>query len=165
MTAPDYAEPPEAWRVWSVVRHDGRLRLRSIVYDIVWPPGEPLVAECFRHVETPFDRLLGRTRHAAPSARCQCGIYGATLTRLDPYLREAPGADSVARVFGVVALWGTAVECERGWRASHAYPLRLFVPRSSIRTGEPPADEIAVRLSDYGVPVEATPSVDGRAAG
>lgn len=122
------------------------------------------MAECFRHVETPFDPPARESAPRGAERSLQCGIYGATLARLDPYLRKAPGAGSVARVFGVVALWGTAVECERGWRASHAYPLRTFVPRSS-RTGEPPADEIAVRLSDYGVPVEATPSVDGRAAG
>lgn len=157
--APDYAEPFEAWRVWSVVRHDGRLRLRSVVYDTVWPLGEPLVAECLRHVATRFDRLLGRTRHLAPGARCECGIYGARLASLEPYLRQEPDAEAVARVFGVVALWGTVIECERGWRSSRAYPLRLFVPLSTGRSGEPPAEEIAARLSDYGVPVEAVPSV------
>jgi len=52
------------------------------------------------------------------------------------------------------------VECERGWRASHAYPARLylllggdrhlsFLPRRGAD-----AERLALALRAYGVPVE-----------
>lgn len=157
--APDYAEPFEAWRVGASSGTTAASGCGALSTTPSGCRGEPLVAECLRHVATRFDRLLGRTRHPAPGARCECGIYGTRLASLEPYLRQEPDAEAVARVFGVVALWGTVIECERGWRSSRAYPLRLFVPLSTGRSGEPPAEEIAARLSDYGVPVEAVPSV------
>jgi hypothetical protein len=40
---------------------------------------------------------------------------------------------TVCRVLGTVALWGRVVELEHGWRASHAYPLRLFVDDGEVR--------------------------------
>jgi hypothetical protein len=36
--------------------------------------------------------------------------------------------NTVGAVIGQVLLWGCVVESEHGWRASHAYPARLFVP-------------------------------------
>jgi hypothetical protein len=72
--------------------------------------------------------------------------------------------DVVHRVIGTVSLWGTVVEGERGWRASHAYPRRIYVPVPSRRAwlnpvgglrrpALPPA-EIAYALAEYGVTVE-----------
>jgi len=59
-----------------------------------------------------------------------------------------------------VSLWGEVVECEWGWRASHAYPERLFVP-------QPPRDAalaewIAKSLEGYGVPVEIVEATSSR---
>lgn len=70
-------------------------------------------------------------------------------------LRAAIGA-----VIGQVSLWGSVVECERGWRASHAYPACLYVPlgqhgRLSVLSGRAAdAERLALSLRAYRVPVE-----------
>jgi hypothetical protein len=48
------------------------------------------------------------------------------------------------------------VECRRGWRGSHAYPKRIYVPvtRAPYWLREERADEVALGLTDYDVPVE-----------
>ena len=54
---------------------------------------------------------------------------------------------------GRVSLWGLVVECERGWRASHAYPERILLP---VRPGAGAAEELdalTAALSVYGMPV------------
>jgi hypothetical protein len=59
------------------------------------------------------------------------------------------------RVIGRVSLWGSVVECEGGWRASHAYPERLWVPALHDEheiAGD--ARKIACELTAYGVPIE-----------
>jgi hypothetical protein len=79
-----------------------------------------------------------------PGLECNCGFHAAR----DPvdalsYLRGREEAGTVCRVLGEVALWGHVVETEAGWRASHAYPARLYV-----------ADHVvADALSVYGVTV------------
>jgi hypothetical protein len=42
--APDYIEPIVGWRTWLVVQEGERLRLRSVVYDVLWSPRRELVA-------------------------------------------------------------------------------------------------------------------------
>ena len=149
--APDYAEPFEVWRVWRVVRHAGAYWLGSIVQETIWPVREAFVAECLRG-----RRLLTRlrsSRHLAPEAGCECGIYGTSLEGVAPYLADAP-CRGIARVVGRVALWGWVVECERGFRAACAYPLKLYVP---VDAGEPwcvDLEDVAFGLSRYGVPIE-----------
>ena len=155
--APDYAAPIVAWRVWVVVPDgdDGIPRLRSVVQKTVWPAGDALVAECCQR--RVLAKLLRRPGHdAVPLAACQCGIYATELPELEPLLAEAPW-ETGARVLGEVHLWGDVIECERGWRASRAYPARLYVP---VRDGRRPRltqEEIALGLSDYRVPVELLP--------
>lgn len=158
--APDFAEPFTAWRVWRVIRSAGVYWLGSVVQDTRWPPGAPLRAECL------VRRIFGRRRrigHEAPHMKCECGIYGTSLEGVSPYLADAP-CRGVARVVGRVALWGTVVECDRGYRASEAYPLELYVP---VDAGEPwLADwrEIAFGLARYGVPIEPldSPAADAQ---
>lgn len=72
-----------------------------------------------------------------------------------PYLDSAyPGRGHVDRVLGQVRLWGTVIQCERGWRGEHAYPNRLFVPlREGDARSRRLSEEIAAGLRDYGVPV------------
>jgi hypothetical protein len=149
--APDYVEPFEAWRVWRVVRREDEFALGSIVQRTVWPAGEALAAECLRR--RPLRRLRRRRPHEAPEARCDCGIYAARLECVSEYIADAP-CRGIARVLGRVALWGTVVECERGFRASHAYPARIYVP---VDAGDPwriSWEEVALGLWRYGVPIE-----------
>lgn len=149
VVAPDFVEPVEAWRVWSVVRGRDGYRLASVFAPVTWPVGAPLDAECLRRPSL-FGRLRRITAHPAPESRCECGIYGTELRSLAEYLLALSGRAGVGRVVGQVALWGDVVECERGVRAAQAYPRALFVPMN----GTVDAWQIARGLTDYGVPVE-----------
>jgi hypothetical protein len=149
--APDFAEAFCAWRVWRVVPGDEGFVLRSVVQATYWPRQEALVAECLR----PRMWLRRRRPHAVADIRCVCGVYAARFRDLGPYLIDDALFGS-RRVVGEVALWGAVIECERGFRASHAYPRRIFVPTDADgRRGH--VDEIAASLCEYGVPVELLP--------
>lgn len=150
--APDVAGTIDAWRVWRIVARDGGYVLGSVIKPTLWLPRQPLCAECLRP-RSPLARLRRTERHGAPEALCECGVYGAGLEQLHQYLNENWMEPPVARVVGEVALWGTVVECDRGFRASHAYPLRIFVP-SDARYSHDRADDVVEGLAGYGVPVE-----------
>jgi hypothetical protein len=78
-------------------------------------------------------------------------VYGARIEQAAAYLwhpRIAPRRAHL-HVLGRVRLWGDVVECERGYRASHAYPAELLVPAAPGAR----ADELAANLTRYGVPV------------
>lgn len=150
---PDYVEAVTAWRVWRVVLRNGGYRLASVVHSTVWPSDEALSAVCAR--QTLLPRFLRRSRrpHEVPDAGCECGIYGTDLERLGPYVVDEPFGGSAGRAIGRVSLWGTVVECERGFRASHAFPQHVYVPLD----GSSRPDESRRLLADlraYGVPVE-----------
>jgi hypothetical protein len=152
--APDYIEPFEAWRVWKVVRYDCEYRLCSVVRRTVWPVGQALAAECLR-ARGLIARLRRTGAHHAPDVGCECGIYGARLDVAGEYLAEEPA--SVACVIGRVALWGTVVECQYGFRASRAYPTRIYLPVDAGRRWRVGWDEIALGLARYRVPIETLP--------
>lgn len=156
MSAPDYAEPFRAWRVWKVVRRDGGYYLGSVVQRTLWPVREALTADCLR-LPRMFPRLRRNARHAPPEPACDCGIYATSLDRLDQYLADAPLGAS-ARVLGEAALWGTVIECEHGFRASHAYPARIYVPADAGGPWRISWDDVAFGLWSYGVPVEPLPA-------
>jgi hypothetical protein len=105
----------------------------------------------------PYLRRRART-HAVPLDRCSCGIH-ATKHRQTAanylYLYEDVRQPQLRyRAIGRVSLWGSVVEGEDGWRASRAYPERLFLPASD-RSGRPAdLEPILEGLSDYGVPIE-----------
>jgi hypothetical protein len=152
LPAPDLASAIEAWRVWRVALVDGRAVLMSVFRDVAWPYAEPLEATCLPRAWF-LPRVVWR-RHCeeAPGERCRCGIYAAGLESIDPYLVElAHRRPHVGCVVGRVSLWGTVVACEHGFRASLAYPLRLYVPRGFRR---PDFDDVLHDLSAYRVPVE-----------
>jgi hypothetical protein len=144
--APDYCGPVVAWRVWYAVQSAGETRLSSVFHPAYWPVCKPLEAVCQR-LRLPF-----RERHEAPTRRCRCGVYAALPEAARDYFLADSRQPPTPAVVGCVSLWGLVVECERGWRASHAYPERLFVPRLG-RFGDT-ASRIARGLRRYGVPVE-----------
>jgi hypothetical protein len=57
-------------------------------------------------------------------------------------------------VVGEVSLWGTVIECEHGYRASLAYPRRIYVPSDGAHWDW---EKVADDLSAYRVPVEPLP--------
>jgi hypothetical protein len=152
--APDYISPFVGWRLWLVARdRSGRLRLTSVMRATVWPVREPMVAECVRRRTFLRSRSTGHARKRAPVASCRCGIYAIGNPRLlGPFI----DTNHVRRcgpqwVVGSVAMWGTVIESERGWRASHAYPRQLYVPLA--RRNRSAAAEIERDLKQYGVEV------------
>jgi hypothetical protein len=156
---PDYAEPVEAWRVWRVAMRQGRVVLQSLFAGAVWEPASPLVASCsggHRSRWAPWRKKPND--HAAPELECRCGIYGVqSVSAARSYLEKPPLLCRDDRVIGRVALWGNVVEGPFGWRASHAYPIELFVPTAVVDHGlrrRGYIDEILLALEEYGVPVD-----------
>ncbi|MDQ3876376.1 MAG: hypothetical protein M3322_12685 [Actinomycetota bacterium] len=99
-------------------------------------------------------------RHAAPIKGCFCGIYGATeLEQVRQYVVAShsgyAGVGHYAhRVVGHVNLWGRVVECSQGYRASRAYPARLWLPTRRPDGKRFDVERVALGLLDYGVPTE-----------
>jgi hypothetical protein len=151
LAAPDAVEPVVAWRAWSLAKVDGRFRLKSVVAPTLWEPLRALDAVCWR----PGLRLFRSRRapHESPSTSCECGVYGADAATAAAY---ATGLvyGSRRRVLGRVALWGRVAECERGWRASHAYPSEIVVPEHWFRrSSRTPLEAVALDLVDYCVAI------------
>lgn len=133
------------------------LRLRSVVFDTIWPVDAALTAGCNR-VWTRLRNKLpwhGELVHDVPVWRCSCGIYAARDPELAAeylYLySDVHQPRVVYRAIGLVSMWGSVVEGESGWRAAHAYPLRLFLPRTNRRRD---VDTIRAGLADYRVPID-----------
>jgi hypothetical protein len=157
-TVPDYVEPVEAWRVWRVGMHEGRLALHSAYADEPWEPGVALGATCaklHRSVRRPW-RMEG-SRHAAPDIACSCGIYGVRSLVAARWFLESQSVHGPANgVIGRVALWGDVVVSQWGWRASFAYPLELLVPAPTGLWRRTAAElgETLHALEEYRVPVD-----------
>lgn len=157
---PDYVEPVEAWRVWRVGMREGRVVLQSLFAGAVWEPAVPFLASCsagHRSRWAPWRKKPNE--HSAPELECRCGIYGVqSVAAARSYLERPPLLCRDDRVIGRVALWGSVVESSSGWRASHGYPLELFVPAAVAAHGPRRrgyTDEIMVALEEYRVPVDA----------
>jgi hypothetical protein len=121
------------WRVWTVEERPEGVRLGSIIHETVWTPAQLARAECSVDPQ-----------HTAPCVECNCGFHAAR----DPvdgfsYLHGRNEPRTIARVLGEVLLSGSIVETQGGWRASEAYPLRLYVRDPGL----------ALALATYGVPV------------
>jgi hypothetical protein len=145
-TLRERSRPVTGWRAWVVTETPQGLLLASVLHDLVWAHGRAALAEC-RREEDPFAAVLGP--HPVPGAECNCGFHAAR----DPvdalsYARGRDEPGTVCRILGEVVLWGHVLETEGGWRASHAYPARLYVPDLDIATA----------LAAYSVPVCASPS-------
>lgn len=144
-----------------------RVRLRSVVFDTIWPVDTALTAGCNRTWTRIRSKLpwWGDAVHDVPVWRCSCGIYAAHDPELAAeylYLYgDVHQPHVVYRAIGLVSMWGSVVEGEAGWRASNAYPKRLFLPRPGR-----PRDVEAIRdgLTDYGVPVEILDDGETRVA-
>jgi hypothetical protein len=147
--APDFVEPVVGWRMWYALEDSDTRHLSSIVHKTAWPQRAPLVAAC-RKIRFSF-RPRKRRRHDAPAEDCTCGIYAAGVWMLRAYLPAHISWLEHPPVLGQVSLWGTVCEHEHGWRATFAYPKRLYVPVAGI--GARRASLILEDLRAYGVPV------------
>ncbi len=152
------------WRLWIVVGDGGYLWLESVLYAVRWSPRRLFDAVCIPHRRCYFcdpAEVAATPIHRAPADECECGVYGAREPdTLAPYLDSPyPGRSAVERVLGRVRLWGKVIECERGWRAEHAYPEQIYVPNRLTPKQEPhKALQVAAGLRDYGVRIVLLPS-------
>jgi hypothetical protein len=139
----ELSAPVTGWRAWTVVVTPAGLRLGSVLHDLVWPLGLPVLAEC-RLDEDPFAAPVAP--HPVPGAACNCGFHAARdAADALSYVRGRDEPGTVCRILGQVTLWGHVLETESGWRASHAYPSRLYVPDA----------ELAAALACYGVDISS----------
>jgi hypothetical protein len=145
-TLRELSRPVTGWRAWTVVETPAGVRLGSVLHDLVWPEGRPVLAECRLH-EDPFAAAV--EPHPVPGAACNCGFHAARdAADALSYARGRDEPGTICRILGKVSLWGHVLETEAGWRASHAYPARLYVDDS----------ELAAALGTYGVPACGSPS-------
>jgi hypothetical protein len=153
LRSPDFPEPFVGWRVWLLSREPEGFRLKSLVHRVIWEPGDPLMASCLRR-RSYLSWVRESARHEAPDEGCECGVYATQAEMLSEYLCLGPVDRPLACAFGRVSLWGQVLECERGWRASVAYPRHIYLPAQPLaRHGQAPT-QIALDLTEYGVPVE-----------
>ena len=143
--------------------HDGA-RLASVSFPALWPRRQRLCADCGRGFHNGSGPPL-RADHQAPCVSCSCGIYAAqSLDRAAQIadcatarFRDCLGRPVLGAALGLVSLWGTVVDCAQGWRASYAYPARIFVLEpaySGRRSHVASAAQLAGELRGYGVPCE-----------
>lgn len=134
LPAPDYCEPLIGYRVWA---WNEQRQLHSLYNGEPWLPYIAKQATCagINHGLT------------SPEERCSCGIYAfSSLGRL---LREMPSVHDGKRVFGEVALWGTVIEHEHGWRAEYAYPRVLTSREAAERYGVEYDDRLSTHYQSY----------------
>jgi hypothetical protein len=131
--APDVAGVVAGWKALSI---RGRL-LHSPQQNTLWPPREPLLAECsdvrrwlvFAGGRAPQLEEEPPAPHASPDADCGCGIYAvADSVRTASYLWPPPYGwqlETDATVLAQVEGWGTIVPGDHGWRAEKARVVAL----------------------------------------
>jgi hypothetical protein len=120
MSSPDYIEPFLGWK-GLLASADGRLF--SPQWRDEWPAGEAFVATC------------ANKKHKPPVASCGCGIYAVDAfeaLRAHDYHWEKEGDDEALGhyvwVIAEINLWGEVRKGQIGFRASKAYPKKVYVP-------------------------------------
>jgi hypothetical protein len=105
---PDYFEPLVGWRAWGSVSPEGYLK--ALTRSFYWVPGKAVQVRC---------DLCGGP--AKPTMTNHAGLHAFKTVKqlLDDHAH-------VGTIIGQVYLWGTVVECERGYRAEYAYPKALI---------------------------------------
>lgn len=97
--------------------HEGLLR--SPIQDDYWPGGIATQAACEKG-------------HDAPEYDCTCGIYAMreAVGLFPPHVQLRYLWGSEIMLFGEVALWGKVIEHDNGFRATYAYPTRIYLPQT-----------------------------------
>lgn len=133
--------PIVGFRCWKARLTNGRVRLTSVYKDAPWDAHRPIDAVCDL-----------RTKHAAPSLRCSCGLYACYSLR--EAVLQGFGAEVV---FGAVIGWGRVFLHENGWRAQTAQVV-CFTP-----IGLPREEDVAVAAA-AGLPLVPSSAVETYAA-
>jgi hypothetical protein len=134
------SEPIVAWRGWRLVRRPrtGQYRLMPLAHTgRVWPMRTRYRAICEE-----------QGKHEAPDMWGSCGSYSVKDVEWAMYEAKIMGATAV----GTVALWGTVIEHENGYRAEFAYPQRLRLVCEKCLPRWVPADRNGVVIRTEGLP-------------
>jgi hypothetical protein len=121
--------PIIAYRLW----HSwGGCRLESLSAGYPMPRTGPWKFFCCReYFSGPAGPAWSETaewkpyEHSVPNENCVCGFWGVKKDSLRtnlPFMCEGC-------LIGKVAMWGTVIEHEHGYRAEFSYPQVLFEPR------------------------------------
>lgn len=162
--APDVIGPLVGWRAWYIRDTAEGWRLFSIHYSEPWPAGRRFEAACHRGRYVSTAEESTHARHDAPGRQCLCGVYAAKdVEQAKQYLVPSyaglegglpPGPDYIPRAVGQVNVWGRVLDCPLGYRASSAYPARLWIPTRRPDGKRVDVEAVALDLLAYGVPVD-----------
>mgnify|MGYP006285002167 FL=1 len=173
---PDLIEPIVGYRSWTVRVHpSGEPRLCSPYRRHVWQPRQAHHAVCgVTNWTSPIGIRPARGAppvHEAPAEGCTCGVHAWRSE--SAALMDAADTRGLRAVSGSLAMWGTVLRHERGYRSAFGYPESLTVHAAttdglcfvfSWETGQlraAPAEELAPMLQEtYGVPVVIDPGED-----
>lgn len=148
--APDVVGEIIGWRAWAVV---GLMRptLLSLSRGTEWPHGGYLYADCASCADVPGEDCaeggypgFGCGIHAT---RDQPQLRGTGYNRREVIDQLWPAHRDATIVVGEVALSGKVIVGAKGWRATRARPVRLWLPFDRWRLVKPLAQA-------YGVPVQ-----------
>lgn len=119
------------WRWWDISKTGGLMSVNNVI----WPPNEPLEAECGT-----FDakEVCRQTGEKPPVYSCHCGYWAFS----DPEIAAAlpsQGYFRSTKVFGCIEAWGDIVWHENGFRAEWCIPRAVVVLRGRLH----PAYEVA----------------------
>lgn len=113
-------EPIIAYRVWQIKNG----LLYAYAQDAAWKPMERFEADCLLQSSIYGYPYFGARKHLerAPISSCSCGIYA--FKEVELVVEHM--AENEKLFAGRVALWGSVIECERGYKAEFAYPQVLY---------------------------------------
>jgi hypothetical protein len=120
------AGPIIAYRFWAVRSRGDDTFLTSLnSSDQRWMPSMPMQAIC--NIRALRSSEGGHPRTSAPDTACRCGLYALKQVRDYPD-GWVDSSESCLRAIaaGRVALWGTVIEHEHGYRAEYAYPVVIW---------------------------------------
>lgn len=127
-------EPVVGWRAWNVDRL-GQLYSPVVNTVVPWPAYSPKLMEDGRYAASPRLEPYGGSGLYAVRRECMSELprvgWLSALLHQEHYF---PRVSTLTLVIGTVALFGTVVEHERGWRASQAYPQTVYLPTSQLDT-------------------------------
>lgn len=128
------------YRGWKITRDNGRPRLQSPIFPLIWEPGQIMVAECRGHGHsdptTPnyHGPLATDPAQWSPVKSCGgsghgCGFYAGRsrehLLSMPQYVRYT---ESDPTVIGKVQMSGKIIPATNGWRAQECSVHTIYVP-------------------------------------
>lgn len=139
---PFLTEPYRAYRCWKVNIDKDPITLNSITYNIEWPIKEKMQADCMANEKWKIDNP-----HKTPNMSHKCGLYSVKEEFKENLDLWGRGKKNI--VFGIVLIWGTVFEYEKGYLSQYAYPLEIYALRGEWELE--PEEIIPILADEYGI--------------